>query len=587
MLILLVFGRAVDARTDPVIEEIVIEGNVLINTERLLDLMVTRPSGLFKRKRFNAAVFRADIKAIENFYENSGFLDVRARPFRELLDNEQRVRIRIVIDEGPRYTVHAVNNIGNNYLADDEIQRILLTRTGQPYFRLFVAADRRAIQSLADRRALLDAVIDVKSIVNNTDYTVAVNFSINEGEPVRVGDIEIRGLQKTKREVVLRELAIRSGDLYDNARLVRSQTQLFQTGLFRSIRLEPLRSDSMSASRNLLVGVTELPGGEISFGGGFASVEQLRGSIEVTQRNWLGRAITIGMNGQASKLIQRIDAGITQPWMFHTRTSGTLRGFFERQEQPGSHTRKEFGSSLSAGRILSRTFRSLTTYTIKNIWIEFDPTSQQSGQTLADSTRREGSLTQLVIYDTRDDILNPTRGFYAQLQGSLASPWLGSSSENKNSLFSINVTFRKYLPIHRFPDLATSISLGYVRPLNNGTVPIDRKIFLGGDKSVRGFAISHIGRPDGGVVAVSSQNEIRFQLRYIDLAGFIDLGGVAPTVQAFSLSDIRVGFGGGIRVMSPIGLLRTDVGFHRLGATEQDRGLYKRTFFYFGLGQAF
>ena len=119
MLIILVFGRAVDARTDPVIEQITIEGNVLISTERLLDLMVTRPAGLVKKRRFNPAVFRADIKAIENFYENSGFLDVRARPFRDLLDNEKRVRIRIVIDEGPRYIVHAVNIIGNHYLADE------------------------------------------------------------------------------------------------------------------------------------------------------------------------------------------------------------------------------------------------------------------------------------------------------------------------------------------------------------------------------------------------------------------------------------------------------------------------------------
>ena len=594
VLIILVFGRAVDARTDPVIEQITIECNVLISTERLLDLMVTRPAGLVKKRRFNPAVFRADIKAIENFYENSGFLDVRARPFRDLLDNEKRVRIRIVIDEGPRYIVHAVNIIGNHYLADDEIQRILLTRKDQPYFRLFVAADRRAIQGLADRRALLDANISVNSSnVDDTEYTVTVNFFITEGKPVRVGDIEIRGLQKTKPEVVLRELAIRSGDLYDNARLIRSQTQLFQTGLFRSIRLEPRRPDSVSTSRNLLVSVTELPGGEISFGGGFASVEQLRGSVEVTQRNWLGHAVTIGMNGQASKLIQRIDAGITQPWMFRTRTVGTLRGFFERQEQPGSHTRWEFGSSLSAGRILSRTFRSLTTYTIKQIHIDPGDSLKQiflQRGSVEDSlrTRREGSLTQRIIYDTRDDILNPERGFYAHLQGNLASPWLGSSSGNENSLFSINVTLRKYLPIRRFPDLATSVSVGYVRPLSSGTVPIDRRLFLGGDKSVRGFGIGDIGNPDGGVIAVSSQNEMRFQLPYIDLAGFIDLGGVASTVEDLSLSHIRVGFGGGIRVMSPIGLLRTDVGFHRAGTTEQGIDLlFDRTFFYLGLGQAF
>lgn len=582
--------RAVEAQNNPIIKQVIIEGNERISTKRLLSLLVTKPGGIFKKRRFNTVTFQADRDAIENFYRNSGFLDARVRPFRGPSD-DGGVIITILIDEGPRYFVKAINITGNQYLAESDIRRVLLTREEQPFFRLFVAADRRSIQNLADQRALLDAVVDAKSVVNDIDQTVVVQFSIAEGEPIRVGDIDIRGLRKTKREVVRRELALKPGDLYDTGRLIRSQTQLFQTGLFRSVRLEPVRSDSLSTSRNLLVSVTELPGGEIGFGGGFASVEGFRGSAEVAQRNWLGQAITIGANLQASKLIQRIEGGITQPWLFRTRTSGTLRGFLDRQNRPESHVRLEIGASLAAGRTLSRTFRSLTTYTLKNIEISAlsDSLIQliQSGQADSLRTRREGSLTQLIIYDTRDDILSPTRGFYGQVQVNLASPLLGSSSQNRNSLFAFSISARKYVPIKKFPDMATSISFGYVRALNNGQVPIDRKLFLGGDRSVRGFNFDQIGSPDGGVIALSSQNEMRFHLPYVDLAGFIDLGGVAPDVDAFDLSDLRVGFGGGIRIMSPIGLIRTDVGFHRPGTNEQNTGLYDRTFFYFGLGQAF
>ena len=591
VLLSLVSSRTIEAQIGPAVGHVIIEGNQQISTDRILSLMLTKSGGLFKKHWLNSATLRGDRDAIENFYINSGFLEARVRPFQEMLE-DGRVEIRIVVDEGPRYSVKNVNIIGSKYIDEEQIRRVLLTRANQPFFRLFVATDRRSIQNLADQNSLLDARIETESVIDDIGYTVTVNFFITEGEPIRVGEVEIRGVRKTLPFVVRRELAISPGEMYDNAKLIRSQTQLFQTGLFRSIRLEPVRSDSVSTTRKLLVSVIELPSWEVSFGGGYASVEHLRGSIEVTQRNWLGRGITVGTNGQASRLLWQVAAGITQPWLFQTRNSTTLRGFFERQVRVGSHESREIGMSLTLGRGLLRTFRSQTTYTLKKITIDdiSDSLRQvlQTG-TVADSlrSRREGSLTQVVIYDTRDDILNPTTGFYSLVQANLASPYLGSSSANQNSVFSINGTIRKYIPIPSFPDFATSVSLGYVRALNNGLVPVDRRLFLGGDKSVRGFDIDQIGFPKGGVIAFSSQNEMRVPLRYIDLAGFIDMGGVGDSVASFDLSEIRVGFGGGVRVMSPIGLIRTDIGFHRNRAGEIPKSLYARTFFYLGLGQAF
>ncbi|MEE2708138.1 MAG: BamA/TamA family outer membrane protein [Gemmatimonadota bacterium] len=590
VLLPLVYSQNIEAQTGPEIGAVIVEGTQQISTDRILSLMLTKSGGIFKKNRLNPATLRGDRDAIQNFYINSGFWQVRVRPFQEIRE-DGIVEIRIVIDEGPRYSVKEVNIVGSNYIDEEQIRRSLLTRVGQPFFRLFVATDRRTIQNLANNRSLLDARVDAENIFDETQNTVTVNFFITEGEPVRVGEVEIRGLRKTLPFAVRRELAIRPGDMYDSAKLIRSQTQLFQTGLFRSVRLEPVRSESDSTTRNLLVSVIELPSWEVSFGGGYASVEHLRGSIEVTQRNWLGRGITLGTNGQASRLLWQVAAGITQPWLFQTRNSGTIRGFFERQVRVGSHESREIGMSLTLGRGLLRTFRSQTTYTIKKITIDDISASLsqilQSG-TVADSlrSRREGSLTQVVIYDTRDDILNPTKGFYSLIQASIASRYLGNSTANQNSLFSIKGTLRKYIPIPSFPDFATSVSLGYVRALNNGLVPVDRRLFLGGDKSVRGFDIDEIGTPNGGIMAFSSQNEIRVRLRYIDLAGFIDMGNIGDSVASFGLSDIRFGFGGGMRAMSPIGLIRTDIGFHRNKADE-DKSLYARTFFYFGLGQAF
>ena len=592
---LLVLSILVAAPAHPqqslIVDRILIEGNAAIPEDRILDLIETRTDGILRSGRMNNAVWRTDLDAIESFYMNSGFLEARIRYIRERIEAD-RIELRIVIDEGPRYTVRAVNLHGFGYLAEDEIRQSLLTREGQVFYRLFTATDKRYIQRLGDRRALLDMTVDYQVVQHPEDHTVTVNFLVVEGHPIRVGDIRVGGLRKTQRNVVIRELEIESGELYDNGKISLSQTRLFQTGLFRSVRLSPVESDTAANVRDLVVEVTELPGGEVSFGAGFASAEHFRGSFSVAYRNWLGQGITIGSNGQISSLLQQVDTGITQPWLFRTRTTGILRAFYRREDRT-SHSEREVGMSVAVNRELSRTYQSQLIYTLKNI--EVSSLSEELTELLRSGsepdslrTRREGSLTGVVTYDTRDDILNPTRGFYGQFQSSLASPLLGSSTQNRNSVLTIIAVARKYLSVPNAPDFSTSLTFSYVKALDDNRVPLDRKLFIGGDRSVRGFRINQIGQPDGGLIAISAQNEVRIPFPLFSLAVFADWGGVGKTVDTFSFDDFLLGYGGGIRVNSPIGLIRGDVGFHNQSKIDVPNSRkYDRTFFYFGLGQAF
>ena len=574
-----------------IVNRILIEGNAAIPDDRIVDLIETRTDGFLRSGRMNNAVWRTDLDAIESFYMNSGFLDSRVRYVRERID-EDRIELRVVIDEGPRYTVRSVNLNGFGYLSESEVRQSLWTQEGQVFHRLLTATDRRNIQRLADRRALLDMTVDYRVVQHPEDHTVTVNFLVVEGHPITVGDIQVRGLLKTRRNVVIRELEIEPGELYDNSKISLSQARLFQTGLFRSVRLSPVESDTAANVRDLVVEVTELPGGEVSFGAGFASAEHFRGSFSVAYRNLLGQGITIGSNGQISSLYQQVDTGITQPWLFRTRTTGILRAFYRREDRT-SHSEREVGMSVAVNRELSRTYQSQLIYTLKNI--EVSSLSEELTELLRSGsepdslrTRREGSLTGVVTYDTRDDILNPTKGFFGQFQSSLASPLLGSSTRNRNSVLTVMAIARKYLSIPNAPDFSTSLTFSYVKALDDNRVPLDRKLFIGGDRSVRGFRINQIGQPDGGLIAISSQNEVRIPFSRFTLAVFADWGGIGKTVGTFGFGDLLLGYGGGIRVSSPIGLIRGDVGFHNQSKIDVPNSRkYDRTFFYFGLGQAF
>lgn len=604
LVMVLVSARPVDAQSAPKVERVILEGNVLIRTKSLLSLMETRHTGwLFHRKRYDEAIFKEDLTAIRTFYLNSGFLDMRflRTPVVPSADGK-RVTIRVLLREGPRYTVKQVKLRGNRLLSDADITKVLLMEAGQPFLRLFMASDRRAIQILAAQRALLDAVVADSAVVNPQDTTITVTYTLNEGEPMRVGAIEVRGLNKTRRGVVLRELLVKPGELYDYDKITQSQRRLYQTNLFRSVRVEP--GDSLVNPRPLFVGVTELPGGEVEVGAGYGTREGFRGNVGVVQKNWLGRGVRVGTNAQASLFIQksavrlrnaRMEAGVTQPWLLGTRTIGDVRGFFDRRDKE-SFVSRNIGATVTASRELSVISRTQTAYTIEQVTITaISPDLKQllqRGRGVPDSlrSRRDGSLSQVIIYDTRDDPLNTTRGLFAQVQGNLISPVLGGSIRSFDALVSITGSLREYVSVRKFPAFATSVSFGYVRALGpRAKVPLDKQLFLGGDRSVRGFDIFQIGQPAGGRVAVSSQNELRVPVWIVDVAGFIDFGGVAPAVSALSLDDIQVGYGGGLRISSPIGLIRGDLGFHRFSRYDdaKARDLIDRTVFYFGLGQAF
>ena len=107
-LLAILYAFPANAQQSLIVERIVVEGNAAIAEDRILGLIETRTDSFlrprfWKRSRVNNAIWRTDLTAIESFYRNSGFLDARVRSVREEIDTD-RVALRIVIDEGPRYT---------------------------------------------------------------------------------------------------------------------------------------------------------------------------------------------------------------------------------------------------------------------------------------------------------------------------------------------------------------------------------------------------------------------------------------------------------------------------------------------------
>jgi outer membrane protein insertion porin family len=206
-------------------------------------------------------------------------------------------------------------------------------------------------------------------------------------------------------------------------------------------------------------------------------------------------------------------------------------------------------------------------------------------------------LSSAFVRDTRDEVLDATRGSFSSHSLSFSPKWLGSDD-----------TYVKYLGqyFHYFPlqrERRKRFSNEIIRPrfvfataarigLSKGMgtfVPASERFFAGGSTTLRGFEQNAVGPagisgvPVGGDSMLIINNELRVPLiSIVDGVGFMDIGNVWQKTTDFSFTDLRKTAGLGLRVRTKWVLIRGDYGFV-LDPREGER----RSRFYFSIGQAF
>ena len=191
-----------------------------------------------------------------------------------------------------------------------------------------------------------------------------------------------------------------------------------------------------------------------------------------------------------------------------------------------------------------------------------------------------------LVQDARDDRLNPTSGYRALVN---VTPTFDTN--NSTGFVSVSGSLSGYAAIDddkRFV-LAGRVAAGSILGADLAEVPADRRFFLGGGGSVRGYAYRNIGprlatgAVTGGLSFVEASAEARIGVtETIGVVPFVDLGAVAASEDFSNLQDPSVGVGVGVRLLTPVGPLRVDVAVP-LDPQPGDPDVG----FYAGLGQAF
>jgi outer membrane protein assembly complex protein YaeT len=293
----------------------------------------------------------------------------------------------------------------------------------------------------------------------------------------------------------------------------------------------------------------------------------------------------------------RILGTFREPRVFDTTADLVITGTLEQQIRSSFNFSRR-GAGVQIARHLTRGVSVTGNYQIqrtKVFDVAFDLNDKQGDRLLIDRAFpqvRLSSFSTSVIDDTRDDPVNPRMGRYVSANGQLAGRSIGSEIGFVKSFFTAQM-FRTLPHTNRIVfagnarlGLATGFQREVVRTDANGQpvpgpdgqpivdlvkdLPASERFFAGGDTTVRGFALDSLGSagtikegfPIGGNSLVILNAELRMPVwGAVGAVAFVDAGNVFPHARDIDLTALRGAIGGGVRVNSPVGPIRFDIGF--------------------------
>ncbi len=541
------------------IDRIVIEGAKGLTPGQIKTVMATQERqyfilrGIVHRQRLED-----DLERILAFYNDHGYIQARLESHTITVDRARaRVTITLKVVEGPQFTVGSVDITGTDVLPVEEVRRQLRLTPGQVFSRVKL---RESIQGILDLYSSIGrASTDVNPVttVDAAARKVNVVLEIAEGPEVFVERINISGNVRSQEKILRREIPMAEGDLFTSQKLARARQRLVNLGFFETVTA----STAPGSSKDKIVvhiEVVERPTGIFSIGGGFSSADQFIGTLDLSQRNFLGKGWEVALRIRGGARTQQGTVSFTEPWLFDRPLSAGF-DLFNTRRVFLDFTVNSLGGDLRLSHPFLEFWRwhlsyRLTQDNISDVSsVASDVLRRASGETVT------SLIGGAVTWDTRDNVFVPSKGGRLNLATDVAG--VGGDNRFLKSVGELSY----FQPVIWNTVLAGRLEAGYGFGFGDQDLPLFERFFLGGPNSIRSFKARQLSPVDRSGTRIGGTSEVLLNIEHLiplvfgfRLATFFDAGNAYGFTKAFDLTDIREAAGGGVRWQSPFGPVRVD-----------------------------
>jgi outer membrane protein insertion porin family len=566
-----VIRLVVDEGPRVTVQSLTFTGARAIPGGQLAKQIETSRPGLFRRGLFRQDLLDHDVGVVLAYLRSQGYAEATVGPAEvRFSDDRRHALIVIPVTEGPRLTVGAVTIDGARAVTVREIEATLPFKPGAPWQVRQPEEGQRAIERLYAAHGYHGAAI--RASTNRQDAFVDIRYEVDEGEQTRIGRVLLRGLLLAREDVVRRTLPFRSGDVLIPDKLLAGQRRLGEFPAFDAVSIDPLRPPP-NPFADVEVTLRERKPWHLDFGLGYSNADGARTFVEIGHDDVLGTGASasirqrLSAGGQSTRWAERTDALGRLPYVLGTPWWLDADVFQEASGQLG-YDLAQFGLWIDAHRELFperiKGLRGDLRYRLESVrYSNVDPTLAASDVT--PGQQFIGSVTPVLTLERRDDLLDPKHGSLHQLLIETGSRYFGSDVEFVKGRFETRWFFNWPPPTV----IAVAGRLGLAAPYG-GTpaLAIQDRFFAGGASTVRGFREDRLGpldargNPIGGNATAILNLEWRFPIwRWFGGAVFVDSGTVTPEIADLRFNAFKTGTGGGLRIKTPVGPIRVDVGY--------------------------
>jgi outer membrane protein insertion porin family len=557
------------------VKQINFEGNEHISAWRLRKEMKTKRQTvvafLDKSGRLDEAQLQQDLDSIRDLYHDHGFIDVEIKDVRRDRNAKGKLIITIVIAEGPQYHVRNLTISGEKVAREEGIRPLLKMKAGSVYSPKQLHDDAKAVADAYGSGGYVDLVITPESIPAGPAL-VDVHYKIEEGDRSYLNRVDIEGNTRTKDKVIRREVLVAPGDVFNTVRVDITKKRLENLGYFSKVETYPEDTD-VPGRKDLTILVQEKRTGSLSLGGGFSTVEQLVGTVELTQGNF-DLLNWPAFTGGGQKFRLRLSYGsvsknfllnLTEPYFLDRRLSlGGSLFYSEADYLSTVYDQRNYGFSIELRKPLTSFMYASLIYQLQNVEIYNVPITAPPTILEQQGTFTESKITSSLVFDRRDNPLLTRTGQLITFTPFIAGGFLGGDTQ----IYGWDLQGSQYFPLKWGTILLINGEIATVDTWGNGSfVPLYERLYLGGANDLRGFPYREVGpQQDGQPIGGQSMARLTVEWTFPIIeqargAFFYDSGFVNSNSWSFGIPALANDVGFGIRLNLPIGPMRLDYGY--------------------------
>ena len=496
------------------ITDINIEGNERYSDRRLIKQMSLSEGGLLtwmtKSNQFNQEKFNQDLERITEFYQNNGYFDFRIVNTDVQANNESKQTITIQVHEGERYRWGKVAIEGDtNEVPKEDLQKLLKMKEGKWYDRSQMMDGLQQIQTAMGSAGYAFSEVNVIPQPDPQSKTVNFVLNIEPGRKVYVNQINISGNNKTRDEVIRRELRQMESAPYDTSKLQRSKERIDLLGYFDDVKFDAKPVENSPDQVDIDMSVQEKSTGSLDLSAGWVQGTGLVLSAGVAQDNLFGTGKSISTRISRSKTTQNASLSFTDPYF---TPDGVSLGYdlYGRVYDPRKaddntsvqqYKTTKYGLGIRAGIPVTEYDRINVGFapehqkvnTYANAPMRYRRFVEEYGT--LNNSNGEGSFSGWIYKGTigwgrnkTDSALWPTRGYSTDVNATIGLP--GSDLQ----YYSLTHNQKWFFPLNKDFTLMLGGDIGYANGYGKTKeLPFFENFYGGGLGSVRGYENGTLG----------------------------------------------------------------------------------------------